>query len=69
VPRIAARKARRDPDTSRTQPPPSRAQAEKLKAAGASHLVVEYDEIGQRLLDSVGLALDMPDASGPKLKI
>jgi len=41
-----------------------RVQAEKLKTAGASHLVVEYDEIGQRLIDSVRSALDRPDASG-----
>ena len=46
-----------------------RAQAEKLKTTGASHLVVEYEEIGQRLMDSVSLALDMVDASGPKPKI
>ncbi len=33
-----------------------RAQAERLKAAGASYLVVEYEEIGQRLKDAVGAA-------------
>jgi hypothetical protein len=43
-----------------------RAQAEKLKAAGASHLVVEHDEIGQRLVDSVGSALDLLGAAGPR---
>ena len=40
-----------------------RAQAERLKTAGASHLVVEYDEIGRRLMDAVGLALNLNDAS------
>ncbi|HEY5915299.1 MAG TPA: cation:proton antiporter [Verrucomicrobiae bacterium] len=45
-----------------------RAQAQKLKTAGASRLVVEYDEIGQRLIDSVGLALDLSDVSGPNPK-
>lgn len=45
-----------------------RAEAEKLKAAGASHLVVEYEEIGQRLMDSVSSALDILDASGPRPK-
>ena len=43
-----------------------RAQADKLKTAGASHLVVEYDEIGQRLMDSVRLALEKLDASSPR---
>jgi len=39
-----------------------RAQAERLKSTGASHLVVEYDEIGRRLMDAVGLALNLSDA-------
>ena len=46
-----------------------RAQARKLKTAGASHLVVESDEIGQRLIDIVRLALDMPQASASPPKI
>jgi voltage-gated potassium channel Kch len=41
-----------------------RAQAERLKSASASHVVVEYDEIGQRLKDSVRSALEMIEGSG-----
>ncbi len=36
-----------------------RSHVEKFKAAGASHIVIEYDEISQRLLDSVQSALDL----------
>jgi glutathione-regulated potassium-efflux system protein KefB len=44
-------------------------QAQKLKTVGASHLVVEYDEISRRLIDSVRLALDMPLATSHQPKI
>ncbi len=41
-----------------------RAAAAKLEAAGATHLVVEHDEIGRRLVDSLRLALETLDAPG-----
>ena len=46
-----------------------RAQAERLKAAGASHVVVEYEELGQRLMDSVGSALRLIEAAEAEGKI
>ncbi len=42
-----------------------RTQAGRLSTAGATHLVVEYDEIGLRLIDSVRSALDVPSAVFP----
>jgi len=43
-----------------------RTQVESLKTVDASHLVVEYHEISQRLRDSVRSALEMLEASGPQ---
>lgn len=45
------------------------AQAQQLKTAGATHLVVEHDEIGQRLVDSIRPALDLPHPTGSQPKI
>lgn len=41
-----------------------RAQAQRLKTAGAARVVVEHDEIGQRLIDSLCAALGVPLDSG-----
>jgi len=57
------------PSTSIVVRAQDRAQAQNLKTAGASHLVVEYDEIGQRLVDSVRSALDTLNASARRPKI
>lgn len=46
-----------------------RVQAERLKLAGASHLVVEFDEIGQRLMDSVSSALHLIEIAAAEPKI
>jgi glutathione-regulated potassium-efflux system ancillary protein KefC len=45
-----------------------RARAERLRAAGASHLVVENEEISHRLTDSVSSALAMMGTSDPRPK-
>ncbi len=46
-----------------------RVQAERLKMAGASHLVVEFEHIGQRLMDSVSSALRLIEIAAAEPKI
>ncbi len=46
-----------------------RVQAQRLKMAGASHLVVEFEQIGQRLMDSVSSALRLIEIAAAEPKI